>query len=1062
MENINLDENNEEKLNLKELRHTKKYPFLGSSPSLIDYFLIIGYDTSSKNEIASNLLVAQNQYSTVQRSRTVPVDREKEINVSLFAFNVDTKPVILNSIGTDFISAALDEELVIKHFFPAKIIPINFEKTKSERFELPTKNIMLYLKANKIFEFDDAHNENDEILKNDVMFNVFGYVFYEPFLITSNDQSAYRIYFPKVLVFISQYTTFKYFSFLSQNILFRMKHQTEIPLEIQIYNIVNFTPSPLSTNLTLKLMFNNDFFNLKKTFNENEDDLIKLKKNNDNSEFKKNDNIIYLNQLSAFPYLDINLVSIVNFYNIGTFLMIYIYSFLEIKCLFFSSNLSLLNNFMYVLNILLYPFIDLSDAGQIYSLSGEEFLDKNNILQNNFIGVNCDYNPNIPLPPQYKDYLIINIKDYNSIDIATTQNKDNENKNEENQNIIMYYKGEVLGLNENSTNEVSSLHNNIKRILSKDTTDFNDKKFLEAKLCILNNHISQNFAKFYYNEPENTKRELFFKELNFSEKQDFKYKYCENEEHNIIIQKAFYSFNISVMKYFHDMIQLELSNKQENELTDENLKAYYELKFIDKEDTCITYEGKTTIQFGEEDKIFLRLMRRTKKLRNFLKGFLIENNCQEIKRPSLIMSEEFMYIDKSMKYDDTRDYFQIMTRFYPKENRIRKISFKKLYKYYADNLSEKFFIYASESKVIKTIKKEDKTVKKDAKNPVVYKYLFLTKENALDNNILQRYSYFLNNLDPSELNKIFTYLQFKESENNLDEINPNKFAEFLETNLLENKNLTIKEILTFIVLIIYIINLKRDKYLFHFFEELTKNIGELNSDLLSDKCYLRKYIILILHILDQKVKEKIKQKKNYIEELLLYKEIMASIMLNKQKYNNLYYPNEFLSDIIYNFNIYQNHFSNLLKRNPKMSKENESIIKKYKNFQNDLLEEGFDYKVFIQNNTCYDKGAIKDEVLINITEAIEYKGSIQTTCKTCKFKIKPNLFFIHVPLDKSNSVGFYSLIFCYKTALKILNKIDKGITEDEYFTLCANIIFYINSKKKANNLLSRFIATSLA
>ena len=101
-------------------------------------------------------------------------------------------------------------------------------------------------------------------------------------------------------------------------------------------------------------------------------------------------------------------------------------------------------------------------------------------------------------------------------------------------------------------------------------------------------------------------------------------------------------------------------------------------------------------------------------------------------------------------------------------------------------------------------------------------------------------------------------------------------------------------------------------------------------------------------------------------------------------------------------------------------------------------------------------------MLINITEAIEYKGSIQTTCKTCKFKIKPNLFFIHVPLDKSNSVGFYSLIFCYKTAIKILNKIDKGITEDEYFTLCANIIFYINSKKKTNNLLSRFIATSLA
>ena len=277
MEQINLDENNEEKLNIKELRQTKKYPFLGSSPSLIDYFLIIGYDTASKNEIAFNLLEAQNQFNTLQKSKTVPVEREKEKNNPFMAYQVDNKPVILNSIGSDFISAALDEELIIKCLFPNKIM-INFEMTKNERPELPTKNMMLYLKANKIFEFDDAHNDKDEILKNDVMFNVFGYLFYEPFLITSKEQRTYRLYFPKVFVFISQYTTFKYFSFLSQNILFRMKHQTEIPLEIQIYNIVNFTPSPLSTNLTLKLMFNNDFFNLKKTYNENDDELIKLKK----------------------------------------------------------------------------------------------------------------------------------------------------------------------------------------------------------------------------------------------------------------------------------------------------------------------------------------------------------------------------------------------------------------------------------------------------------------------------------------------------------------------------------------------------------------------------------------------------------------------------------------------------------------------------------------------------------------------------------------------------------------------------------------------------------------
>ena len=145
MEQINLDENNEEKLNIKELRQTKKYPFLGSSPSLIDYFLIIGYDTASKNEIAFNLSEAQNQFNILQNSKTVPVEREKEINNPFMGYQVDNKPVILNSIGSDFISAALDEELIIKCLFPNKIM-INFEMTKNERTELPTKNIMLYLK----------------------------------------------------------------------------------------------------------------------------------------------------------------------------------------------------------------------------------------------------------------------------------------------------------------------------------------------------------------------------------------------------------------------------------------------------------------------------------------------------------------------------------------------------------------------------------------------------------------------------------------------------------------------------------------------------------------------------------------------------------------------------------------------------------------------------------------------------------------------------------------------------------------------------------------------------
>ena len=1046
-----MDENLKEKLNIEESKLTKKYPFLGFSPNLIDYFLIIGYDISSKNEIAlNNAENLTNKPLLIKNTTTFHKDIKKEdlFDAAKFIifpssyFKIEYKPVVLNSIGSDYINAALDEELIIKDLFPDKKTKIYFENSKNERNELPTQNIILYLKANKIFEFDDA-NEQDKNLKNDIMFNVYAYLFYESFLAIGKDQKSYRLYFPKAFVFISQFSPFKYFSFLSQNILFRMKHHTEIPLEIQIYNIIHFTPSPINSNLCLDCLINNDLFNLRKTYTPTDDQLFKLKKNSDNNEFK-NDFLIYINQLTGFPYLDINLVSMFYLYNnIDMFIIIYIFCFLEVKCIFFCNHLDPLNNIMYVLNMLLYPFIEIGDLGQIYSVSLNEIFDKNKIIENYFIGVNCEYDERMPLPEAYKNYIIINLQETD---------------------ITMYYKRQNLNKGE-PPSDISTLYHFLKRILNEET-ESTDKRFLETKLSYLYNNVNQNFAKFYtLNETtDDTKKEIFFKELDFSEttKLDFKYKYCEFEENNLTVQKLFYSFNISIIQYFHDMLQLEESNKIGNQLDDNNIKAYYQFNFKDKEDTSISYEGGLTIHFCEEDKIFLKLVRKTKKLKNFIDQFLKKNNCQELVRPALRMSEDFMYIDKSLKYDETRDYFLIMSKFYQTSYKMRKINFNKFYLYYSDNLVKKFFTYSHETKVIKLVFKEDKT-----KNAANNKYLYYPKDNLLDNNILQRYSYLLNNCDPLFVNEQFPHLKFKENENNLENINPNLFAEFLENNLLENKFYTIEDIFSFIILIIYIISLKKNKYLFHFFEEITK------SPLLSTKCYLRKYIYIILYILDEKVREKIKEKKNYIKELLIYKEIMSSIMKNKEKANNLYYPNELLSRIMNNFNSYQNYYALLLKRNPDLSEENKQIIENYNNFISTLLEEGYDYKVFLQNNTCEDKGAIREEVLINITEAIEYKGIIQTTCKSCKFKIKPNIFFIHVPLDKSNSVGFYSIIYSYKSCLKmlhkILNNIEKGGFDEEYFCLCANMIFYINfkyirydkNKNGINNLLSRFIATSI-
>ena len=1051
MEKNQINEIREEpKLNIEEVNLTKKFPFLGFSPSLIDYFLIIGYEIPTKNEIASdaiNKMIASASENKDLNPIKEESSKDKE-NIPHLQFQTDLRPAILNSIGSDFTNAALDEELIIKYMFPNNPITLYYEnlneKGRSERRkEPPTQNIILYLKANKIYEFDDAHNVKDEKLKNDIMFNVYGFLFWEQYYIEGKDQKKFRIFFPKVFVFISQYSFFKYFSFLSQNIITRIKQYLpyEIPLEVQLYNIVNFTPSPINSYLCLKFVVNKDLISLKKEYTKRDDEMPRVNRKTENKEYK-NKNYIFLNQLTGFPFLDINLSSMFLYYNLDMFIIIYIFAFLEIKCLFFSPDLDPLNNIMYILNIFQYPFMELSDLGQIYSISKEEIQDNNKIANNFITGVNCSYitksdnkEKYLQLPEIYKDYIIIDCK--------PTE-------------INMFYRGDNMNKYDQS-NEIIQLYHYLKRFLNEEPVE--SENFLETKLNALIGNVQTNFIKYCTSlENDNDKdinktKEILFKNLNLNEKSnDFKNDYNEMEESNLSIQRSFYSFNICVLEHFHDMMKLEENDSFDNKLTDSNIKAYYDIKFRDEEDTSIKVD-KYKFTYNEYDKIFFKYFRKTKKMHDYLELFVKKNKCQEIIRQSLLISEEYMNINKSFLFDNNTDYFSIISRFYQTSLKIRKIYFNKFYVYYSEHLTKTIFDIAQDSKVLRL--KSD--MKSDLKK---CNYLYIAKENILDNNILQRYSYILNNLGPQFINQYFPHQEFKNNGNKLEDIGQNLFIDFLESYLIENKIYRHEQVVSFIILIIYIISLKRNKYLFHFFEEI------MQSKLVAKKSCLRKYIYFILYLLDEKVKEKIKLNKNYIEELLLYKEIMSTISsLNKKEPFNGYYPNGMLAIIIKNFNTYQDYYADWIKNQSEISEKNKIVIEKYNKFISELLEEGVDYKVFMQNNTCEDKGSIKNDVLIGIAEALEYKGVIHTTCKTCKFKIKPNLFFIHVPNDKSSSIPFCSIIYSYKTSLKILKKIldnnDKGNLDDDYFSLCGNMIFYITYSEKTNNLLSRFIATSL-
>ena len=1016
-------------MEIKTNKIFKKYPYLGYSPNLIEYFLIIGFDSLFKAEKTLEISNSIKDIIASIEKLENPDSEGQDLKDKLKKHNLKDKPFVLNCIASDFTDGMLNEEEIINYMFPNHYTPIysfnmKNEKVdkndKNEKFEPPNENLIFYLSADKILEKteDEATNSGD---KKKIMFNVYGYLFWE-----MNSVENFKLFFPKIFVFVSQYSYFKYFSFLSQSILFRIKKNLyfEIPLEIQLYNIINFTPSPINCDFQLELLANVDLITLKNKKSQKLSFYTNTKEEEKGEIIEMNNNNVTLLQLSGYPYFDIDLSSLFKYFNFESFFTTYLFSFLEFKMIFFSPSLDFLNTIMYIIRFLSYPFIDNNDFGQIYAISKDDFLYGKEKIENNLIGINCEYDQNLVIPSFYKDYFII------SFDLTL---------------ISIFFNGENIINNKDQNNNIIKLICYIEKSISEDSEK---NSFLDTKIYLMYTSLYQCFRAIINNNNisgvNNYVSKNFFKELDLTENnyRNYDYQYDEYNEYNSTIQKTFYTFNLSIYTFFHDTIKITISKDSEGK-NDEFTSAYYYLKVAPYNNTHLC----------EQEKIFFDYFLKTTKYNQFIN--LLKNNiCDDLNRPSMILAEEFMNINKALERGETKDYIQIINNFYQNSEKVEIIDFIKFYNYYSSHLKKKIYNIALDTKVIKLTYENKNNIPK-----IIYRQ----KENILDDNILKSYAYYLNNLETKDLLNIFPTLKFKITENALTDICNTYVADYIEKILIDEKFYTADEIFGFVVLIIYIITLKKKKIIFHFFEEIITTIK------INRKIVLRKYIYLILNILNEFVKEKLEHNTNVIKELLLYKEIMNCINKSNNSDNKCYYPNEDLSDIINNFNIYQKKYIELIQKNKSFENENKKIIQKYNNKDKDkdILEDGVDYKVLLQNNSCRDKGTIKDEVLIKIAEAIDYKGNIHTTCKTCQLKMRPLVFFVHVPLDKSSNSGLYSLIFSYKIANDILktvsskNENEKSKAGDEYFKLIGNMIYYIDFKLGINNKISNYLATCL-
>ena len=274
--------------------------------------------------------------------------------------------------------------------------------------EKPADDLSLINPYSIIFSLNPTDDSN--IKKS---YNGLAFVFYYSRKYKNiNHEVEGLLYIPVAYVILSEFPYFYHFKQICLNIIFQMKKENdEIPIDIFLYNLVKYCPSPINKSIYLSFgveLGNN--LNKKITINEILDSL-----NEANVLTHKIKGIpsLFFNQLSGYPILDLNLRFIFNIIPCEIICQVFIFSFLEYNIIFYSKEHEILNNVMYIFSNLNYPFIDSEYYQNIFSSTEESFIsDSFNLFRKkgrSLIGILGKYNPENLIIDKIKEYFVVDI-----------------------------------------------------------------------------------------------------------------------------------------------------------------------------------------------------------------------------------------------------------------------------------------------------------------------------------------------------------------------------------------------------------------------------------------------------------------------------------------------------------------------------------------------------------------------------------------------------------------------------------------------------------------------------
>ena len=340
-------------VNLEDLEvKIEKYP-MAESPRLLENFLIMGYEDLYFQEIIVKNLQPINFIPDIDKP-DIKGRKGSDTKLYLREYKCRNLPTILSSISSNFNEGIFDGNQIIEKVFPIppSVYYGNVENSPQE---------MANLNTNVVFTN----------IQNNVVNIGYGFIFYDFKII-----NKLKIYMPKAFVVISQYPYFKIFNQLCKEIkkLYN-NNQIQIPIEIQLYNIVNFVPAPVNSNMKMVLFPGEDLFEINKC--KQQEEFFNL----------KNQETYDLDQLSGYRCSDINFCELFSVLSVETIVEVYL-ELISGKIIgFFSKYIEILNLTMYIFQQFFFP---ISPNENVSGLSPTKFFCNDNIDQY-IVGFVCGY-----------------------------------------------------------------------------------------------------------------------------------------------------------------------------------------------------------------------------------------------------------------------------------------------------------------------------------------------------------------------------------------------------------------------------------------------------------------------------------------------------------------------------------------------------------------------------------------------------------------------------------------------------------------------------------------------